>query len=123
MWRVTAQGDVLVVVVHRPHYDDWSLPKGKLEPGERARAAALREVEEETGLQCELGPELASTQYRDRKGRKKRARYWAMQVCAGAFEPNREVDEIRWVSPREATRMLSYRRDVAVIESLVETVG
>lgn len=122
VWRRSDEDGLQVLLIHRPRYDDWSLPKGKLEPGEKAVAAALREVREETGLICELGPEVASTRYLDRKGRKKRARYWAMRPDGGAFEPNREVDAVRWVGIREAAKMLSYRRDVAVLKSLKAAV-
>ena len=76
-----------VAVVHRPRYDDWSLPKGKLSPGEEWASAALREVEEETGMRCELGEELGSVRYRDRKGRPKRVRWWRMRPLGGEFVP------------------------------------
>jgi 8-oxo-dGTP diphosphatase len=107
---VIRSGD-LVGVVHRPKYGDWTFPKGKLDPGEGFEGAALREVEEETGLRCELGDELPSTTYRDAKGREKLVRYWEMTPVAGEFEPNDEVDELRWVTPDEARRMLTYERD------------
>ncbi|MGZ4383125.1 MAG: NUDIX hydrolase [Gaiellaceae bacterium] len=105
-------GDELqVLLVHRPRYDDWSFPKGKVQPGEREASCALREVEEETGLRCELGPELGSTAYLDRNGRPKTVLYWAMRPGGGAFEPSREVDEIRWLSPAGALELLSYAHD------------
>ncbi|HEX8053666.1 MAG TPA: NUDIX hydrolase [Thermoleophilaceae bacterium] len=107
--------DGLVAVVHRPKYDDWTLPKGKLDEGESFEEAALREVEEETGLRCELGEELESTTYRDRHGREKLVRYWAMTPASGEFEPNREVDELRWVTPDEARALLTYERDRDVL--------
>lgn len=100
-----------VLLVHRPRYDDWTFPKGKCDPGESDEDAARREVHEETGYRCELGPELVSTSYRDRKGRTKRVRYWAMSVIDGQFEPNDEVDKIRWVEPALADELLSYSRD------------
>jgi 8-oxo-dGTP diphosphatase len=103
--------DGLVAVVHRPKYDDWTFPKGKLDSGESSEDAALREVEEETGFACELGEELESTTYNDRHGRPKVVRYWEMTVVGGEFRANDEVDELRWVSPEEARRMLSYERD------------
>jgi len=115
VWRLSAKGTLKVLLVHRPRYDDWSLPKGKLEPGETSEAAALREVEEETGLRCRTGPELPPTRYADRKGRSKRVRYWTMEVVDGTFEPNDEVDEVRWVPVDEAGRNLSYPHDVAVV--------
>ena len=116
VWRTGPEGPE-VLVVHRPKYDDWSLPKGKLDEGERHDAAALREVEEETGYRCELGEELPSTAYHDRFGRPKTVRYWAMQVRSGAFAPNREVDEIRWLPRAEASALLSYDRDRTILVS------
>ena len=92
--------DGLVCVVHRPRYDDWSLPKGKLDPGESFEEGALREVEEETGLRCRLLDELDEVRYRDSKGRPKVVRYWLMEVVEDpGFSPNDEVDELRWVAP------------------------
>jgi 8-oxo-dGTP diphosphatase len=118
--EVEAAGGVMVregrvAVVHRPEYDDWTLPKGKLDPGETFEEAALREVEEETGLHCELGPELPSTNYEDSKGRPKVVRYWRMTALSGEFEPNDEVDEVRWLAPEEAADLLTYERDREVI--------
>jgi len=103
--------EVEVCVVHRPRYGDWTLPKGKLEPDESFEEAALREVEEETGLRCELGRELESTHYIDGRGRLKIVRYWLMEVVAGEFEPNAEVDELRWMTAAEAVDALTYERD------------
>ncbi|HUQ22151.1 MAG TPA: NUDIX hydrolase [Gaiellaceae bacterium] len=111
--------DGRVAVVHRPRYDDWSLPKGKAEPGESDEACARREVEEETGLRCELGAELSTTRYQDRSGRPKRIRWWAMRPVSGAFAPGEEVDELRWLTPDEARALLSYAPDAAVVEEAV----
>jgi 8-oxo-dGTP pyrophosphatase MutT (NUDIX family) len=114
--RVEAAGGVvlrdgLVAVVHRPRYDDWSLPKGKLDSGESFEDAALREVEEETGLRCRLVRELPAVEYEVR-GRPKLVRYWAMEaVDETPFVPNDEVDEVRWLEPSEALALLSYDRD------------
>jgi 8-oxo-dGTP diphosphatase len=108
--------DGLVALVHRPEYDDWSLPKGKLDEGESFAEAALREVWEETGLSCRLGRELTPVEYEVR-GRPKTVRYWVMEVESedpGAL-PNDEVDELRWLAPAEARRLLSYERDRALI--------
>ena len=118
VWRRTSSGTLKVLIVHRPRYDDWSLPKGKLDEGETHRAAALREVDEETGLRCKAGAELAPTHYLDRKGREKRVRYWAMQPIDGEFEPNDEVDQVRWVDLDAAGHRLTYEHDAAVVDSL-----
>jgi len=104
-------GEPEIAVIHRPKYMDWSLPKGKLEPGEEWLDAALREVEEETGYRCRTGEELSSIGYLDRKGRSKLVRYWLMEPLEGGFRPHDEVDEIRWLSPEEAERELTYDHD------------
>src|SRR3954447_36299 len=109
VWRRGERG-VEVVVVHRPRYDDWSLPKGKLDPGETWEQAALREVEEEIGLRCRLREELPATEYRVARGRKV-VRYWLMEPESGEFSPNEEVDEVRWLSPDEVLELLSYDHD------------
>ena len=103
--------DRSVVLVHRSRYDDWSFPKGKLDADEDEASAALREVEEETGLRCRLGRTLGAVTYRDRRGRPKVVRYFQMDANGGAFTPNREVDELRWVPVDEATHVLSYAHD------------
>jgi 8-oxo-dGTP diphosphatase len=107
-----------VAVVYRPKYDDWTLPKGKLEPGESWEDAAVREVQEETGFVCVLGDELGSVSYTDRHGRPKVVRYWRMETCEGEFTPNNEVSELRWLSPEEAARQLSFDRDRDVLARL-----
>jgi 8-oxo-dGTP diphosphatase len=108
-----------VLLVHRPKYDDWTFPKGKAKADESDEACALREVEEETGLRCELVDELEGTSYVDATLRPKSVRYWSMLPLAGAFEPHAEVDRIRWMEPADAERLLTYRRDVPVLRSLV----
>jgi 8-oxo-dGTP pyrophosphatase MutT (NUDIX family) len=105
--------DGAVAVAHRPRYDDWSFPKGKLDRGETWERAALREVQEEIGLRCRLGEELEPAQYDTRNGRKV-VRYWMMEPLSGGFAPNEEVDEVRWLSPAEAERLLSYDHDRAL---------
>jgi 8-oxo-dGTP pyrophosphatase MutT (NUDIX family) len=116
MQPVQAAGGVVVrdgqvAVVHRPRYDDWSLPKGKLDDDESFEDAALREVEEETGLRCRLVRELPAVEYEVR-GRPKLVRYWAMEVTDETpFVPNDEVDQVRWLEPQEALALLSYDRD------------
>ena len=121
--RIEAAGGVIirdgkVAVVHRDRYDDWSLPKGKLDAGESFEEAALREVREETGLECELGRELEPVSYVDQKGRPKLVRYWLMEVTGGDFEANEEVDEMRWLVPAEAARLLSYPHDRELVEGV-----
>jgi 8-oxo-dGTP pyrophosphatase MutT (NUDIX family) len=118
VWRRTRKGRVKVLLVHRPSYGDWSLPKGKLQSGEDALAAAIREVREETGLRCKVGDELAEARYRDRKGRKKSVRYWAMRPRGGRFRPNDEVDRVTWVRLERVTAKLSYAHDREVVARL-----
>ncbi len=122
VWRRPDGGTVEILLVHRPKYDDWTVPKGKLDPGEDHAQAALREVEEETGLRCALGPELPSTAYRDRRGRAKTVRYWAMTPVAGRFTPTAEVDEIRWLAVDDAKGVLTYERDRPVLDALRHAV-
>ena len=108
---VVIDGD-RVVVVHRPRHDDWSLPKGKLDDGESFEAAALREIEEECGLRCELVRELPTSRYRV-GGRPKRVRWWVMRVVEdlGTENTDDEVDELRWLAPDEARSLLTYAPD------------
>jgi 8-oxo-dGTP diphosphatase len=115
VWR--RSGDAIeIVVVHRPRYDDWSLPKGKLDEGESFEQAAVREVQEETGLACELGAFLGETSYEDHKGRDKVVRYWAMSADEGDFSPDDEVDDLRWISLAEAPSVLSYEFDRDLVQ-------
>ncbi len=121
--RVEAAGGLVVrdgevLLVHRPRYDDWTLPKGKLDRGESFEEAALREVEEETGLVCRLGHELPSSEYRDNKDRPKIVRYWLMEVEGGEFEANDEVDELCWMRAEEAVDALTYERDRELVAGL-----
>jgi 8-oxo-dGTP diphosphatase len=116
---VVLDSDGRVALVHRPRYDDWSLPKGKLDPDESFEGAALREVEEETGLRCRLLRELPPVEYTDSKGRSKRVRYWLMEVEHDpGFVSNDEVDELRWLEPADALALLSYERDAEVVRSV-----
>lgn len=122
---VRAAGGVVVragevALVHRPAYDDWTFPKGKADEDETDEDCALREVHEETGLRCRLGDELHPTEYVDARGRPKRVRWWRMDpIGDDGFVPNDEVDEVRWVSPSEASRLLSYERDQVLLEGAV----
>ena len=104
-----------VLLVHRPRYADWSFPKGKAERDESDEDCAIREVEEETGFVCSLGPELPSTEYVDPRGRPKRVRYWLMRIDGGKLEFRHEVDAARWVELDAAARLLSYPRDRRVL--------
>ena len=113
------QGTLEIAVVHRPVHEDWSFPKGKLEEGETFESAALREVEEETGLACRLLRFIGHTEYVDRKGRAKAVAYWVMVAQSGSFAPNDEVDEMRWVTLEGASHLLSYPRDRELVAVLM----
>ena len=120
---VRAAGGVVVrdreiLLVHRPKYDDWTFPKGKAAEGESDEDCALREVAEETGLHCALIHEIGATEYVDSKGRDKRVRWWLMVPLEGDFAANQEVDAIRWLRRHEAAGLLSYQRDVALLERM-----
>jgi 8-oxo-dGTP diphosphatase len=116
VWRYGPEDSAVLAVVHRPRYDDWSLPKGKLDKGESFEAAAEREVMEEIGAHCRVGGELPPTSYYDNKGRLKLVRYWLMEALEVDFEPNDEVDELRWMTPENAVQVLSYERDRILVE-------
>jgi 8-oxo-dGTP pyrophosphatase MutT (NUDIX family) len=111
-------GGVEVVLVHRPAYDDWAFPKGKLLPGESEPEAAVREVEEETGLRCRLGREVGETSYRDARGRPKTVRYWEMTPAAGELAAANEIDDARWVTVADAPALLTYERDRELLARL-----
>ena len=117
---IRAAGGVVVrdgeiVVVHRAKYDDWTLPKGKTEPGESDEDCAIREVEEETGLRCELLEELTTVSYDDPQGRPKQVRYWLMRPVSGELQPQHEIDDARWVPIDDAEDVLTYERDREVL--------
>ncbi|MGI5470227.1 NUDIX hydrolase [Streptomyces sp. CA-132043] len=123
LWRRSGERDGLeIAVVYRPKWGDWSLPKGKAEPGEEARATAVREVFEETGMTCTLGPELPSTRYRDAKGRPKQVRYWSAEATGGAFAPNREVTQLLWLSPPDARNRLTRPMDAELVDALLASL-
>jgi 8-oxo-dGTP diphosphatase len=116
--RERRPGAVEVVLVHRPAYDDWAFPKGKLHREESEADAALREVEEETGLRCRLGPAIGTTSYRDPRGRPKTVRYWEMTPIGGVLAPANETDQALWVSVARAPAVLTYPRDRELLWTL-----
>jgi 8-oxo-dGTP diphosphatase len=113
----------LVAVVHRPRYDDWTFPKGKLLVGETDELTALREVHEETGLRCRLERDLGTVEYRDREDRHKIVRYWVMTPDGGEFSPNAEVDELRWVPVERVAPLLSYQHDRDLLVTYLRGAG
>jgi 8-oxo-dGTP pyrophosphatase MutT (NUDIX family) len=109
--RMSEHGRREVLIVYRAGHEDWTFPKGKRRRDEEDAACARREVEEETGLRCELGPELPPTTYSTRSGRPKSVRYWAMSVIGGRARAGREIDEVRWVDLEAVAALLTYARD------------
>lgn len=118
--RTSDDGTEEVAVIHRPKYGDWTLPKGKLDEGETDEQGALREVEEESGFRCEIEGTLGRVSYNDRKGRPKVVVYFAMRPVSGAFQPNDEVDELRWVGLDEAQGLLDYVHDKRLVARIAE---
>lgn len=122
VWRLAedgGEGKVEVAVIHRPRYDDWSIPKGKLSPGEAEIEGAVREVLEETGFRVRIGRPLGEVRYRKRVGERARpkvVRYWAMEAEGGSFSPTREVDDIRWVSLGQAQELLTHDHDREILQ-------
>src|SRR5690606_25766251 len=121
VWRLSASRRLEVLLVHRPRYDDWAWPKGKVEPGETVVECAVREVAEETGVHVALGQPLPGGRHKLQDGRRKHTHYWAAQALPDGAPPTggrivepadeTEVDEVRWVEAGEAWRMLTYERD------------
>ena len=109
---------VEVLVIHRPQYDDWTLPKGKVEAGESDEVCAVREVEEETGLRVRLGRELPSVRWQDRNGEPKVCRYWLVESFDGEAVAQNEVDGVEWLALDEAIARLSYPRDAEVLRAV-----
>ncbi len=125
VWRDRADGALEAAVVHRPKYDDWSLAKGKPEPGEHLLQTAYREVLEETGLRVRLGRRSVRTRYEVQLPRggsgPKDVDYWIAQCTGGEFAPNHEVDEIRWLAPGDAAALCTHEHDRAVLADLTRT--
>lgn len=123
LWRSSAgeagADGIEVAVVHRPRYDDWTLPKGKLNPGESDLDAALREIEEETGYSGSPGRNLGDVSYvksTEDEEVPKTVRYWEVRAGGGTFAPNQEVDELRWLAPETAGRLVSREADRGILE-------
>ena len=128
LWRHAGDDDaaIEVAVIHRPRYDDWSLPKGKVASGESELEAAVREILEETGFHVRVGRPLGVTGYTKETvsgSRPKIVRWWAMRSEGGGFSPTREVDELVWLSPEHAAKRLTRATDVAVLERFVAVPG
>ena len=126
VWRREADGSLVLALVHRPRYDDWGFPKGKLDPHEEALAGAVREVAEETGLRVRVGPPLGETRYRKLTAtgsRPKVVHWWAMEAIDGGFTPGDEVDELRWVSRDDAALLLTRATDRELLERLGALAG
>jgi len=116
VWRLGVEG-VELALVHRPAYDDWSFPKGKLFDGESELDAAIREVEEEIGVRCVVGRDLGTISYLDGKGRPKTVRYWEMRLTDGdELRVANEVDDARWVAIGPASSALTYVHDRELLE-------
>ncbi|GAA3050745.1 8-oxo-dGTP diphosphatase [Streptomyces olivoverticillatus] len=117
LWRA-AGADVELALVHRPKYDDWSWPKGKLKPGEDPLQGAVREVLEETGMHCVPGAALPTARY-VAAGRPKVVHYWEARATVGSFEPNREVDEVLWLPPDAARERLTHEWDRPLVDAFL----
>jgi 8-oxo-dGTP diphosphatase len=117
-WRRRVNGDIEVLLIHRPRYDDWSMPKGKLDDGETEEQCAVREMFEETGVRGELGEPLPTALYTDHRGRPKEVSYWLMEVPSGpvGFEANEEVDRLGWFSIAQANELLTYEIDQGLLD-------
>ena len=122
LWRRQETGELEIAVIHRPHYNDWSLPKGKVDEAESLPTTAVREAKEETGYTVCLGKLLGKITYQVRN-RTKVVYYWLAEVLEGTFARNSEVDEIRWLTPDEAGKMLTYEMDKQVLSKAIKRLN
>ena len=123
LWREIAAGEIEIALVHRPRYDDWSLPKGKIDVNETALACAYREVFEETGIKARFTRQLGAVEYED-NGAQKRVKYWVAQALgASDFVANEEVDQLRWLNPTDSIELATHQSDKEVIERFLEIEG
>jgi 8-oxo-dGTP diphosphatase len=118
LWRETSELKIEIALIHRPRYDDWSLPKGKIEEGESSLRCAFREVIEETGITPQFGRELGSVEYKEPAGLK-RVKYWAAKALTDEFLPNEEVDEIKWLNPEDALARATHESDKTIIKNFL----
>ena len=114
-------GELELLIVHRPDRSDWSFPKGKMDDGEKLGETAEREVEEETGFRCRRLDRLPIVRYVDGKGREKLVVYWTMEIESGAFAPNDEVDTLGWFTLSAAAGVLTYERDIELLDAIHPT--
>ena len=114
-------GEKEFLLIHRGYRDDWSFPKGKLDPGEHLVGAAVREVREETGFAIQLGVPLPTAHY-TKGATPKDAYYWNAQLLGGEFRPNDEVDQIKWLPLKKAKSLLTYEHDKETIEVAADSV-
>jgi phosphohistidine phosphatase SixA/8-oxo-dGTP pyrophosphatase MutT (NUDIX family) len=123
LWREIAAGEIEIALVHRPRYDDWSLPKGKIDENETALACAYREVFEETGIKARFTRQLGAVEYED-NGAQKRVKYWVAQALgASDFVANEEVDQLRWLNPTDSIELATHQSDKEMIERFLEIEG
>jgi 8-oxo-(d)GTP phosphatase len=123
LWRESSAGEIEVALVHRPRYDDWSLPKGKIDENETPLACAYREVFEETGIKARFTRQLGSVEHED-NGTQKRVKYWVAQALGTSdFVANEEVDQLRWLKPSDSIELASHQSDKEMIERFLEIEG
>ena len=118
LWRENSELKIEIALIHRPRYDDWSLPKGKIEEGESSLRCAFREVIEETGITPQFGRELGSVEYKEPAGLK-RVKYWAAKALTDEFLPNEEVDEIAWLNPEDTLARATHESDKTIIKNFL----